>query len=152
MKTPQLLGLGLGIALCGTAWADGALDPTALGSIDGMVAACTQANPGGSAAYEGLRATVIGEQGEAEVKAATQTPEYRDAYEAAHQKSEGEERDAVLKQCATLATAMGPRVHQRPQPNVRSKTNGKSAASAKPAAARPAGDAAAEPAKKPATH
>ena len=131
------------MGMCGAAWADGALDPSALGSIDAMVAACTQVNPGGSATYESLRAIVIGQQSEADVKAATQTPEYRDAYEAAHQKSEAEEHDAMVKQCATLGTSMGPRVHQRPQPRTAAKPAAK--AVAKPGTG-------AKPAPKPAEH
>ena len=143
MKTRLAIGLGFAMGMCGAAWADGALDPTALGSIDAMVAACTQVNPGGSATYENLRAIVIGEQSETDVKAATQTPEYRDAYEAAHQKSEAEEHDAMVKQCATLGTSMGPRVHQRPQPRTAAKPVAKPAAKS---------GAVAKPAPKPAEH
>jgi hypothetical protein len=125
----MILGLGMGCA----AWADGALDPTTLGSIDAIVASCAQVNPAGKAGYDSFRQTVIGEHSEADVAAATQSPEYRQAYDVAHQKTEAEEREVFMKECGTLASSMGPRVHQRPQPRVVSKPAAKSAADSKPA-------------------
>lgn len=110
MKTRILIGLGF--AMSCSAWADGPVDPTALGNFDGMLASCVQVNPPGKAAYDSLRAAMIGDQPDGVVAALEQTPEYRQAYEAAHQKAEAEPRDATLKECAHLASALGPQVHK----------------------------------------
>jgi len=112
MKTRILIGLGLGFAMTCAAWADGPLDPAALGSFDAMLASCLQVNPAGKPAYDSLRAAMIGEQADGVVAALEQAPAYREAYEAAHQKAEAEPRDVTLKECANLAAALGPQVHK----------------------------------------
>jgi hypothetical protein len=122
MKTRVLVGIGLCCAVSWSAWAEEPLDPAALGSFDGMLASCLQVNPAGKAAYEALRAVVIGEQTEATVSAVAQTPEYRQAYDAAHQKTDAEPREMVIKDCSNLAASLGPRVHQRPGQKAAGKT------------------------------
>lgn len=112
MKTRILTGISLAIAMSCSAWADGPLDPAALGSFDAMLASCLQVNPAGKAAYNSLRATMIGEQADGAVEALAQTPEYKQAYEAAHQKAQAEPRDTVINDCASLAAALGPQVHK----------------------------------------
>jgi hypothetical protein len=112
MKTRILIGFSLGFAMSCSAWADGPLDPAALGNFDAMLASCRQVNPAGKAAYDSLRAAMIGEQPDDVVAALEQTSEYRQAYEAAHQKTEAEPRDSTLKECTNLAAALGPQVHK----------------------------------------
>jgi len=112
MKTRIFLGISLGFAMSWSAWADGPLDPTALGSLDAMLASCLQVNPAGKAAYDTLRAGVIGEQADGVVAALVQTPEYRQAYEATHEKTEAAPRDETVKECTHLAAALGPQVHK----------------------------------------
>lgn len=112
MKTRILIGISLGFAMSCSAWAEEPLDPAALGTFDAMLASCLQVSPAGKAAYDSLRAAMIGEQPDGAVETAAQTPEYKQAYEAAQQKAAAEPRDATLKECAHLAAALGPQVHK----------------------------------------
>jgi F0F1-type ATP synthase membrane subunit c/vacuolar-type H+-ATPase subunit K len=112
MKTRIVIGISLGFAMSCSAWAEGPPDPAALGSIDAMLASCLQVNPAGKAVYDSLRAAMIGEQADGAVEALAQTPEYRQAYEAAHQKAAAEPRDVALKGCTNLVAALGPQVHK----------------------------------------
>jgi len=59
--------------------------------------------------YNTLREAMLGQQPDGAVEALTQTPEYRQAYEAARQKSAEEPHEKVLKECTQLAAALSPR-------------------------------------------
>ena len=112
MKTRILIGISLGFAISCPTWAEEPLDPAALGSFDAMLASCREVNPTGKASYDSLRLLMIGEQADGVVDALAQTPEYRQAYEAAQQKAAAEPSDVKLKECANLAAALGPKVHK----------------------------------------
>ena len=109
MKTRIIFGIGLAIAMSCSTWAEESLDPAQVGSFDGMLNVCREINPAGISAYNKLREALIGQQRDGAVEALTQTPEYRQAYEAARQKSADEPHEKVLKECTQLAAALTPR-------------------------------------------
>ena len=110
MQTRALLAIGIGLAIACSTWADEVPDAAQLGSFEGMLTFCSEINPPGKSAYDRLRETMIGNQPEGAVEALTQTPEYRQAYEAARQKSAAEPHEKVLKECTQLAAALSPRL------------------------------------------
>jgi hypothetical protein len=112
MKTRIIFGIGLAIALSSSTWAEQPLDPAQVGSFDGMLNVCREINPAGISAYNKLRETLIGQQPDGAVEALIQTPEYRQAYEAARQKSADEPHEKVLKECTQLAASLNPRARQ----------------------------------------
>lgn len=113
MKTRIIFGIGLAIALSSSTWAEAPLDPAQVGTFDGMLNVCREINPAGIPVYKTLREAMLGQQPDGAVEALTQTPEYRQAYEAARQKSTEEPREKVLKECTQLAAALSPGVRQR---------------------------------------
>jgi hypothetical protein len=112
MKTRVMIGIGLGLVVSCSTWAEESLDPAQLGTFDGMLNVCVKMNPGGASAYNTLRKTMIGQKSDGAIEALTQTPEYREAYEAARQKSEAEPHDKALKDCTQLAAALTPHAPQ----------------------------------------
>jgi hypothetical protein len=112
MKTRIIFGIGLVIAMSSSTWADGPLDPVQLGTFDGMFNVCREINPAGIPAYDTMREAMLGQQPEGAVEALKKTPEYRQAYDAARQKSADEPRDQMLKECTQLAAALTPHAQQ----------------------------------------
>jgi hypothetical protein len=112
MKTRIIFGIGLVIAMSSSTWADGPLDPVQLGTFDGMFNVCREINPAGIQAYDTMREAMLGEQPKGAIEAVTKTPEYRQAYDAARQKSAEQPHDQVLKECTQLAAALTPHAPQ----------------------------------------
>jgi hypothetical protein len=112
MKTRNIFGIGLVIAMSSSTWAEAPLDPVQLGTFDGMFNVCHGINPAGTQVYNALREAVLGQQPEGAIEALTKTPEYRQAYEAARQRSAEEPHDQVLKECTQLAAALTPHARQ----------------------------------------
>jgi hypothetical protein len=117
MKTHNFFGIGIGIAMSFSAWAEEPMDPAAVASIDAMLATCREVNPGGKAAYDILREAMVGKQPESALAALAQTPEYQQAYEAARQKAAAEPRDSARKGCIQLAATLGPGAHHGDKSN-----------------------------------
>jgi hypothetical protein len=111
MKTRAFPALVIGIAMSCSTWAGDPIDPAALGNLDGMLAICREANPGGKAAYDTLREGMIGEQPESVLAALMQAPEYKQAFDSAREKAAAEPRDVARKECAQLAGALAPAAH-----------------------------------------
>jgi hypothetical protein len=112
MKTRIIFGIGLVIAMSSSTWAEAPLDPVQLGTFDGMFNVCHEINPAGIQVYNTMREAMLGQQPEGAIEALTKTPEYRQAYEAARQKSAEQPRDQVLKECTQLAAALTPHAPQ----------------------------------------
>lgn len=132
MKTRFLICIGLSVGMSCTAGADEPLNLEVLGNFDAMLASCVQVNPAGKSAYDALLAALMGNQTGTAVSAARQTPEYRQAFDEARKKNDERPRDAVVSECSTLASSMGPRRHQHPGQNPANKSAPKPAP--KPAA------------------
>lgn len=114
MKTRCLIGIGLSVGMSCAAAADEPLNLEVLGNFDAMLASCVQVNPAGKPAYDALIAVLMGSQSGTAASAARQTPEYRQAFDEARKKNDERPRDAVVSECSTLASSLGPRRHQRP--------------------------------------
>ena len=108
MKTRTIFGIGLVIAMSSSTWAEAPIDPAQLGTFDGMFHVCREINPAGIPVYDTMREAMLGQQPEGAIEALTKTPEYRQAYDAARQKSAEQPRDQVLKECTQLAAALTP--------------------------------------------
>jgi hypothetical protein len=140
MKTMMFLTVGLLLAEASTAAAP--VDAGALGGVDAAIAFCTKINPAGTVAYGKLRESTIGEDVDpADVDAALQTPEYRQAYEATAKNSESQPHAAAVKTCSDLthATVKRPTTfHPAPKPAPKLKPTAPQPAQPKAAANPPA--------------
>ena len=85
MKTRLLVGVSLGLALSAltpnlaAATTGPALDPMALGAVDGVLQFCTRIDASHSASYAALRVKRFGNRSRAIFAAAQQTAQYQDA-------------------------------------------------------------------------
>ena len=79
MKTLGIIGLCVGLGTASLARADAPVTPMTLGSVNAVLAFCSQVNPAGASAYKGLKESLLGKDDRAR-EAATHTSAYKNAF------------------------------------------------------------------------
>lgn len=112
MKTYLILSVAVGIAGSSLAWADAAPNPATLGTVDGVLSFCAQANPDHEGAYKALKVSLIGKQSDRTLDAIEHTSAYHQAFTQIRGVLDSAAHDWAVSACRDILPANSRGGHQ----------------------------------------